>query len=464
MEEEGFVDENASRLTLDQLRELESRLAQAVGAKIHEGNLRTATGVVVAFFNSSSEGARPYVGNLSEMERVNVGVQKVLEAWGLSPFVPVTRDQIVVESVDPLAVVNETLRGVQLNGQPLTAAQLSEGSVSDRLTALEAVVDQVMRPAYLNLLGYGITGRLRVGFRTAGGGLSETQMTGAGADRKYLVLLDPNASAADVLAQLSHEMAEAHIYAGMATLSPLRGMARSDIEALSLAVSQRAMETQGLGSVARLGEALYLKDVLARGNLFREDARRLALRLVEQVQALSVNDKNRAADLFAQVFERAGQGNNLLKMASPLVFPTVLTVDGASLFTEGRFNGALWDELVGQMNAAGSGEKFLLVADNVADAQQRAILENRVQAVRGARMAGNDLLTGQVSLRRLQKALPGLFNWHPTVVPMVNMAVVTTNGDLWTDLNGVVPMLLKGNIQETITKAIKASWVVDLSA
>jgi len=464
MEEEGLIDEGSSRLTLDQLVELERRLAQAVGDRVTPQNFRIATGVVVAHFNAVSEGARPYVGNLTEIERVNVGVQKVLEAWGLSPFLHVTRDQLVVESVDSLAVVGETLRGVQLDGKPLTASQLTEGALSDRIKALEAVMNQVMNPAYQKLLGYGMERPVQIGFRTAGEGLSEARMTGEGADRKYQVLLDGKASAADVLAQLAHEMAEVHIYAKMASLSPLKGSDRGDIEALSLALSQQAMERQGLGSLARFGQSLFLKDVLAGENLLREDARRLAFRLVGQVQNLAGTDRNRAESLFAQVFERAGRGISLLEMAGPLVFPTVLTVDGASLFTEGRFNGDLWKDLMGQVVGADSPEKFLLVADNLTDENQRAELAKRVQAVRGAKMAPKSPLGTAVSLRRLQKALPQLFNWDVSYIPMVHMAVVTTNGDIWTDLNGLVPMILKGNVQETITNAIKASWVVNLSA
>jgi len=270
---------------------------------------------------------------------------------------------------------------------------------------------------------------------------------------------DPLEKAAALLAYLNHEMAEAALYSGMDKLSPLQGQSRSDIEALAVALSQRVAESSNLTALANQGLRIFLGEAL-NTDLKRVDAQRLALGLWDQLVRDSKNSEIRAATV-RNVVSLAGAGHSLLEMTGTVVFPKVLTIDARSFFTKGKFNRALWKSV-----SASVPDINILIADNLdegASAQReilRSLLEKRI------RMApfGVGLRNGKIDLVDVMKTIPGLFGWDKSIVPMVRVGVATTDTDLWTALDGIIPLVLAADMVANISDAFKLSRVMDLSA
>jgi hypothetical protein len=299
-------------------------------------------------------------------------------------------------------------------------------------------------------------------------GLSELRLGKGGGDIRILLDVsqkgetDAMARAAQLLALVNHEMAEAAIYSGMAELSPLEGRSRSDIEALAVALSQRAAESAGLKGLADEGLRIFLKDALA-GDLRRVDAQRLALGLLDQV-VRETKDGTGRAEMVREVVNLAGMGHSLLEMTGAVVFPKVLTIDARSFFTKGKFNGALWAAV-----SAPKPEMNVLIVDNLeaGEKTQRKALVSRMKGVgKNVRLAGRGVgvRNGKIYLEDLMKTMPTLFGWHKSVVPMVRVGVATTDADRWKSLVGIIPVLLEANLAAVITNAFKQSRIVDLSA
>ncbi|MBL0057650.1 MAG: DEAD/DEAH box helicase family protein [Elusimicrobia bacterium] len=362
MKEMGAIDEG-TKLTLEQIHELEGKLAREVGGAVNRLNLQSATaGYVRAYFNAQAEKPRAYVGALADIEKVNGTAREVLSAWGMSPFVPVTRGEVEgqITTVRAEDVVSQTLNR-EMAAELIEA--LSVGNGEGSLKVLNATANQVLAPVYRGYLGYGLSGRISVERRVGGEGLSEMRIGTKGDIRILLPLsrkgeADPTAKAAELLALVNLEMAEAAIYSGMAELSELEGRARSDIEALSVALSQRAAESAGWTALAGAGMRIFLKDSLA-SDLKRVDAQRLALSLLDQV-VRETKDGDQRAETVRQVVNLAGMGHSLLEMTGAVVFPKVLTIDARSFFTNGKFNEALWKAV-----STPKPEMNVLIVDNL---------------------------------------------------------------------------------------------------
>jgi hypothetical protein len=192
-------------------------------------------------------------------------------------------------------VLGQTLKSEMAAG---LIQSLRVGNPEGVLKVLNSVANQVLAPAYRNYLGYGMKGKIVVEGRAGGFGMSEMRI-GKGGDIHILLDLSqketaaPTEKAAELLALVNHEMAEAAVYSGMAELSPLAGRARSDIEALAVGLSQRAAESAGWTALANEGLKLFLKNALA-SDLTRVDAQRLALGLLDQLDRETKEGDQRA--------------------------------------------------------------------------------------------------------------------------------------------------------------------------
>lgn len=464
------MDLMPSRLTLDQINKMEEALHREVGGRLTSQNLPRATSAVVrAYFNAQGEGPRPYMSALSDIVHVNRIAAEVLSGWGLMPFIPATRESVVIPSVDRAAVAAEVLNRLTKNHPVIPAAlekAIREGNENEILRIMAEVSHDVLVPAYAKFLGYSLAGTFTIAARTESGeGLSEVEMPTPSSGGKFQIRLDmKNAGAADLLARLNHELAEVSIYAGMSELSTLKGNDRGDLEALALALSRRVAESAGLRSLADMGHAVFLADARER-DIKRVDAERVAEGFIDSV----VREKPRGqipTEAFRTAFNSAGQGIPLLEITGDKVFPMIFVVDARSFLNDqGNVDESVVTSVKTSVLSQSERSTYLWVVDNLEDSAraQRAQLGNLLADETNVIMSqeGVGLRGGKVYSEALRSAMPSLFKWDKSLVPLVRLGAMSTDKGIWGDL---VPSLLKADVAATILDALKHSRVVDLSA
>jgi hypothetical protein len=75
--------------------------------------------------------------------------------------------------------------------------------------------------------------------------------------------------------------------------------------------------------------------------------------------------------------------------------------------------------------------------------------------------SGQGLRNGKINRSTLRSAIPSVFKWDSSLVPMVRLGAMSANQEIW---EGLVPTALKGNVAANLIEALRASRLVDLSA
>ncbi|MBK8869842.1 MAG: hypothetical protein IPN19_02040 [Elusimicrobia bacterium] len=460
------MDLMPARLTLDQINRMEEALRRSVAGRLTSENVPMATSAVVrAYFNAHGEGARPYVGALADMARVNAIAAEVLRGWGLMPFIPSTRESVIIPKINRATVVSDVMGRMEPGLEKSLGDAIRNGNKSEILRIMADVSNRVMVPAYEAYLGYPIGSKVQVGERPSGGeGMAEIAMKKTSTGIEFEILLDlGKAQAADLLAEVNHEVAEAFIYAGMGEFSTLKRTERSDLESLAVALSRRVAEKAGLKSLGDMGHALFLADARDH-DLRRVDAQRVAEGFIDAVdRTLSGSART---EMFQTAFARAGQGDTLLELTGQVVFPTVIAVDAKSFLNDqGAVDNGTVDSIVQKFSGDSNESTYLLVVDNLGSsaqaerAQLKGLLSGYSRVVLGKE--GQGLRNGKINRGTLRSAIPIVFKWDSSLVPMVRLGAMSTNQEIW---EGLVPTALKGNVAANLLEALRASRLVDLSA
>jgi hypothetical protein len=460
------MDLMPARLTLDQINRMEEALRRSVAGPLTSENVPMATSAIVrAYFNAHGEGARPYVGALADMTRVNAIAAEVLRGWGLMPFIASTRESVIIPTINRSAVVSDVMGRMEPGLEKLLGDAIRNGKKSEILRIMADVSNRVMVPAYAGYLGYSIGSKVQVGERPSGGeGMAEIVMKKTSTGIEFEILLDlNNARAADLLAEVNHEVAEAFVYAGMGEISGLEGNDRGDLESLALALSRRVAETAGLRSLGDMGHALFLEDARDH-DLRRVDAQRVAEGFIDAVdRTLSGSART---EMFQTAFALAGQGHTLLELTGQVVFPTVIAVDAKSLLNDqGAVDHGTVDSIVQKFSGDSNESTYLLVVDNLSSsaqaerAQLSSLLLGHSRVVLGKE--GQGLRNGKINRRTLRSTIPSAFKWDSSLVPMVRLGAMSTNQQIW---EGLLPTALKGNVAANLLEALRASRLVNLSA